>query len=54
MKLDPKNTVETLKQLKIQYIFNNPKSTSAVISKKKKYKFSKRSKPKKYSVDPCL
>ena len=46
MKLDPKNTVETLKQLKIQHIFNNPISTSAVISIQKNTDFRNDQNPK--------
>ena len=41
VKTGPKNTVENMKHFKIQLLFNNPKSTAAVISTQKKYRFLK-------------
>ena len=54
MGLDPKNTVETLKHLKIQHIFNTLKSTLALVSAQKNTDLRNDQILKKYSADPCL
>ena len=38
IKLDPENTVENMKHLKIQHLSNNLKNTAAVSSTQKKFK----------------
>ena len=53
MKLDPKDTVENVKHLKIQYFYlTAQKNTAAMTSTQKNTDFPN-SKPKKYSANPC-
>ena len=52
-RIGPKNTVEDIKHLKIQHLFDNPKNTAALTSTQKNTDF-RNSKPKKYSANPCM
>ena len=54
MGLDPKNTVETLKHLKIQHIFNTLQKYFSAGQYPKNTDLRNDQIPKKYSADPCL
>ena len=52
MKPDPKDTVENVKHLKIQHLFDNPKNTATMTNTKKIQIFQIQN-PKIHSADPC-
>ena len=53
IKLQPKNTVQNMKHLKIQHYLTTLKNTAALGSTQKNTDL-RNSKPKKYSADSCL
>ena len=53
MKLNPKDTVENVKHLKIQHLFDNPKNTESMTSSQKNTDFPN-SKPTKILCLPLL